>query len=350
MATTFTARLGLTKPDPVDFYDVAVWNANSDKIDADMGGATVCTSGARPSVPYQGQLIYETDSKNFYVRSGVLWLPVDATTLCTASTRPASGLRFPGQLIYETDTGNALVRNAADSAWIPLSPQSVADGTARDVLGASGDFKSGALVYRRDTKILEIQDGAGTTVYRGVSTIQSVAALTDISDPFSNQMVFLTTDGLLYRYNGGLATWQTFALQCNLRQTVAQSIANGTFTSVTYTTEDKDTHGAHSTVTNTSRVTVPILGDYELSGAVSIDASATGGRVTRWAKNGTAINGSSISVPALSSGTVVPMRTIPVTLAATDYIEAQFFQNSGGALNTLATGENMSSVSVRQII
>lgn len=74
----FTTRLGLNKPnpDPVtgDFVDVAILNANADKIDSTIS-FTICTSSARPAVPFQGQAILETDTGKTYVWGGSAWLP-----------------------------------------------------------------------------------------------------------------------------------------------------------------------------------------------------------------------------------------------------------------------------------
>lgn len=49
MATT-TTKLGLTKPAPTDFYDVAVGNANLDKIDSAVGGLTTNVETLESSV------------------------------------------------------------------------------------------------------------------------------------------------------------------------------------------------------------------------------------------------------------------------------------------------------------
>jgi hypothetical protein len=69
---TSTTRLGLRKPDPTDTVSVSLdLNANADKLDAAIG-ATVCTSGARPGSPFQGQLIFETDTNRLLYYPGSL--------------------------------------------------------------------------------------------------------------------------------------------------------------------------------------------------------------------------------------------------------------------------------------
>ncbi len=40
------------------------------------GNYTICTSGTRPSTPYTGQMIYQTDTKDFYIYDGAAWVSV----------------------------------------------------------------------------------------------------------------------------------------------------------------------------------------------------------------------------------------------------------------------------------
>lgn len=74
-----TPRLLLQKPDPDpvtgDFVDVSVLNANADKIDASIS-FTPCLSTARPSLPFAGQGILETDTGKAYVWGGSAWVPL----------------------------------------------------------------------------------------------------------------------------------------------------------------------------------------------------------------------------------------------------------------------------------
>lgn len=124
---------------------------------------------------------------------------------------------------------------------------------------------------------------------------------------------------------------------CRARATVTQTIANNSWTSVNLGAEDVDTHGMHSIASATSRFVVPAGygGIYELSGGVSWASSATGQRWTRWARNGTEIDGSGNNINANSAGqTLADARTITVSLAPGDYVELQAFQTSGGNLDT----------------
>lgn len=70
MATS-TSRLALTKPVTSENYDVSIFNANADKVDAAAGFQPV-TSTTRPAAPYSGQAIRETDTGKLYVHAGTV--------------------------------------------------------------------------------------------------------------------------------------------------------------------------------------------------------------------------------------------------------------------------------------
>ena len=141
-----------------------------------------------------------------------------------------------------------------------------------------------------------------------------------------------------------------------LRQTVAQSLTNATFTAITFDTEDvdKDVSGAggHSTSVNTSRFTAVYPGWYQVSGGVGFANNLTNVRITHIRVNGTTLNGSRQLMTAANSGinaTMVPVRTKHVFLNVNDYVEVWAFQDSGGALNTDVNAETQSTMTVRWV-
>lgn len=141
----------------------------------------------------------------------------------------------------------------------------------------------------------------------------------------------------------------------NVRQTTAQTgIVTAVFTSVTFTTEDLDSDpdavGGHDTGTNTSRFVAQYPGWYRVAGAVAWANNATGQRGTRWAVNGTALNASAILLATISGNvTVVPARTMLVSLGAFHYVELQGYQTSGGNLDMFVSAEYSSSMSVEWV-
>lgn len=68
MSTT-TTRLGLVKETTTENYSVATVNNNSDKVDAAVG-FEACTSSTRPSAPFNGKGIRETDTGSVLYSNG----------------------------------------------------------------------------------------------------------------------------------------------------------------------------------------------------------------------------------------------------------------------------------------
>lgn len=135
-----------------------------------------------------------------------------------------------------------------------------------------------------------------------------------------------------------------------LRQTSTQTLTTSVWTSLTYTVEDLDDDpdgtGGHSTSVNTSRFTARYTGWYPVGGVAGFAANATGGRMTRWAINGTALNASCTLMPSAGAGnsTHCAANADRVFLTEGDYLELQGLQASGGNLATIATGEFASSM------
>lgn len=114
------------------------------------------------------------------------------------------------------------------------------------------------------------------------------------------------------------------------------SISNNTDTKLTFATETFDTNSYHSTVTNTTRITVPSTGYYAITWTISWAYNSTGRRVQTLFKNGNAL----VTFPLGADGAGsypdnTPSRSITLYLTASDYLEINLFQNSGGGLNAL---------------
>jgi hypothetical protein len=129
---------------------------------------------------------------------------------------------------------------------------------------------------------------------------------------------------------------------CALSLSSAVSLSNGSGVIINWDTELFDTDDFHSTVTNTSRLTVPAGkgGKYLVGCMGRFAANATGYRNTTIRLNGaTSINGSSgASVGA--SGSAQTVNIFLRTFTAGDYLEVDAYQNSGGNLNFESTDAN----------
>lgn len=150
MAST-TTRLGLRQPAPSDAVDVTADLSNNwGVVDAAIG-ITVCTSTTRPTAPYPGQHIRETDTGLgwYWDTTGTpAWvLMTRSITVCTSTTRPAGAQLYNGLTIYESDTGLIYVYLTGTSAWV-LYPRSAIICTSTSRPGAP---VVGTLIYETDT-------------------------------------------------------------------------------------------------------------------------------------------------------------------------------------------------------
>lgn len=128
----------------------------------------------------------------------------------------------------------------------------------------------------------------------------------------------------------------------SLYKSGAQSIANLTNATITFDSENYDTDGFHSTLSNDQRITIPSGkgGKYLISGTMIWASNSTGQRAMKLLKNGTSYY-EWCEDDTNSSGILGLSGSIILNLVATDYIEMVASQNSGGtrtvdggALNT----------------
>jgi len=114
-----------------------------------------------------------------------------------------------------------------------------------------------------------------------------------------------------------------------------QSATNGTPLTLAFNSErvDSDPNGAiHDTVTNNSRLTVRTGGLYLITGTAAFASNATGYRSLSVLQNGANYIATQ-TVPAISGNDQCLSIATVYLLSASDYVELQATQTSGGALN-----------------
>lgn len=125
---------------------------------------------------------------------------------------------------------------------------------------------------------------------------------------------------------------------CRVYNSANISVADATLQALTFNTERKDTDTMHSTAVNTGRITFTTAGFYGLDGHVEYTANVGGNRRLAFRVNG------STYIAKLGPGFNNAAFTAELSLhtsyqfAAADYAELIAYQNSGGALNVLASG------------
>lgn len=128
---------------------------------------------------------------------------------------------------------------------------------------------------------------------------------------------------------------------CRVTHGSNQSISNNSVTTLSFNTETYDVGGMHSTVSNTSRITIPSgePGKYQLGGGINWQSGGpVGSRRNQYLK----VNGITTIVQSEGGSTGVQAAGTPnVTypMVAGDYVETQVYQDSGGTLSVLTSSD-----------
>lgn len=139
------------------------------------------------------------------------------------------------------------------------------------------------------------------------------------------------------------------AISARVYNSAAFSTTHNTADVVTFDSERWDTAGIHSTSSNTSRLTAPVTGTYLVVGNLGFAASnTTGYRNCSIILNGTTTTywaSDEDKSPSASRATFLTCTSI-MQLTATDYVELQVFQNSGGAVDVFQDDNNSPEFSI----
>ena len=120
---------------------------------------------------------------------------------------------------------------------------------------------------------------------------------------------------------------------CRVYNRAAISIANATWTALTFNSERFDNNTMHSTSSNTGRITFTTAGRYLLTFAAEFAANATGFRQISMDHSVT-VGIASETVPVVSAAAATAMDTATHwACAAAEYATAFCYQTSGGNLN-----------------
>lgn len=114
-----------------------------------------------------------------------------------------------------------------------------------------------------------------------------------------------------------------------------QSVNDNTATIVTAASEGYDTDGMHSTVSQTSRITVKTAGTFLLFASVNFAADADGYRDLSIFKNGSLFYELMRVPSAGASVATVLTGTMSTTAAVNDYFEVDVKHTAGAALNVV---------------
>jgi hypothetical protein len=186
---------------------------------------------------------------------------------------------------------------------------------------------------------------------------QILTSITRPADPYRGQTIF-ETDTNRYVGRSTADAWQQIGLffdppACRVTHNVTQSHAsNGNWQAVAFNTESFDTLTMHDTVTNNSRINISVAGLYVVQGSVEF-ATGTGTMAIGFRVNGTGTTSPTYSiqghVDAVAQAGFLHYGDV-IKLAVSDWVELVALQNSGGALNLVAsTAEGRPNFSVAWI-
>ena len=114
------------------------------------------------------------------------------------------------------------------------------------------------------------------------------------------------------------------------------AVANNSNVTLTFNKERWDTDTIHDTSTNTGRLTCKTAGIYHIYASVAFASNATGYRYINIRLNGSTMIATLGHTEVAASNENMSIST-EYSLAVNDYVELLVYQNSGGALNVIAT-------------
>ena len=203
-----------------------------------------------------------------------------------------------------------------------------------------------------------VKDGAaairtlGTSVDTTTKNLNPSTTLGDIeyrsSTANTNTRLGIGSTGNVLTVAGGVPTWAAPAggspfVGVSVWHDANQTVSNNTDFTLAMNQETFDSNGFHSTVTNNSRLTIPVgkAGKYFVRGLIAYVSSANGYRDVRFKLNGNLVSLTRMQPPTAATVGAIQEASFILDLAEGDYIELVARQTSGGNLDDETAGSQL---------
>ena len=196
--------------------------------------------------------------------------------------------------------------------------------------------------FPKGTKIKLVQSGS-TKYFYVIATAYSTDTTVTITGGSDYTLASATISGQAYSYADSPQNYPFGTVAIRVERSTNQSIPNNTWTTLSFdtiVTEEKPATTSQWSSGDPTKLICRLPGYYLINAHVRLAANATGGRGINLVKNGsTALVG---NVYAAFSGIDAHIQcSAIVKLDTGDYIEAKALQNSGAALDAVATSNNL---------
>ena len=121
--------------------------------------------------------------------------------------------------------------------------------------------------------------------------------------------------------------------------TSGTNIANNTFTTLTYASEEFDTDAFHDNSSNTDRITIPAgkAGKYLITAKLDIDPATASSRrdlyISQYNSSNVSIRDKFMRTASVTGTNIACLQSTVFDAAVGDYFITQCYQNSGGNMN-----------------
>ena len=220
--------------------------------------------------------------------------------------------------IYDTDT------------WTYVSP------TSFKIAGKNVSYR-----FPKGTKIKLVQ--TSTKYFYVVATAYSTDTTVTITGGSDYALANENISGQAYSYAENPQNYPFSTVAIRVERSTNQSIPNDTWTALSFDaiiTEEKPATTSQWSSGSPTRLICRLPGYYLVNAHVRFAANATGIRGINLLKNGT-IGLTSIKSVGFTGSDPVILCNVIVKLDTGDYVETQVYQNSGAALDAVASSHNL---------